>query len=231
MNALEVTFDTPGVHSTVVGDYMTSFFNRVTLETCTSANLCLLAVERHFDRLCQIGILRAEARHSLAKIMRYTDGKTTAFTAEGAVAELLKENYSEIRAVIDALPVTYGGARSCWKPNTQKGNTQVTRVSTSSGGKVKLRIDELGWENIKNYRPASPSTSRESGSNSYTTSTGISSRTPGASPGKDTGTPGKIYDPSPVYTQPIEINPIQIAPIQIIPIINPISPPTLTIGD
>ena len=96
MNALELTFDTPGVHSAVVGDYMTSFFNRVTLETCARGDLRLLALERH-DRLCQIGVLRA-ARRSLADCG--PRGKARgALDDPAGVSEILVESYATIRAV------------------------------------------------------------------------------------------------------------------------------------
>ncbi len=140
MNALELSFDRPNVHSSVVSDYMTAFFSRITLETCSSGALCLFALERHFDRLCQIGVLRAEARRSLARISARILGGS-AFTAQGEDGDQLAQSLVEVRAVVDTFPKAYGDARACGSSGEGQEDAEVSRVTTQSGGSVKLRID------------------------------------------------------------------------------------------
>ena len=228
MNALELTFDTPGVHSAVVGDYMTAFFNRVTLETCASGDLCLFALERHFDRLCQIGVLRAEARRSLARIVAHVEKREGALNDPAGVSEILLESYAAIRAEVDAFPVSYGDARSCGSPAEGNEAVQVTRVTTQSGGSVKLRIDEVGADNLTPLQ-AVQSSSSSSGGGSTGSDDGSNQRRPGST-NDDNQTPGKFADPGTSLTSPGLITPIQ--PIQITPIIiTPISPPIMIIGN
>ena len=228
MNALEFTFDTPGVHSAVVGDYMTAFFNRVTLETCASGDLCLFALERHFDRLCQIGVLRAEARRSLARIVAHVEKREGALNDPAGVSEILLESYAAIRAEVDAFPVSYGDARSCGSPAEGNEAVQVTRVTTQSGGSVKLRIDEVGADNLTPLQ-AVQSSSSSSGGGSTGSDDGSNQRRPGST-NDDNQTPGKFADPGTSLTSPGLITPIQ--PIQITPIIiTPISPPIMIIGN
>ena len=228
MNALEFTFDTPGVHSAVVGDYMTAFFNRVTLETCARGDLCLFALERHFDRLCQIGVLRAEARRSLARIVAHVEKREGALNDPAGVSEILLESYAAIRAEVDAFPVSYGDARSCGSPAEGNEAVQVTRVTTQSGGSVKLRIDEVGADNLTPLQ-AVQSSSSSSGGGSTGSDDGSNQRRPGST-NDDNQTPGKFADPGTSLTSPGLITPIQ--PIQITPIIiTPISPPIMIIGN
>jgi hypothetical protein len=228
MNALELTFDTPGVHSAVVGDYMTAFFNRVTLETCASGDLCLFALERHFDRLCQIGVLRAEARRSLARIVAHVEKREGGLNDPAGVSEILLESHAAIRAEVDAFPVSYGDARSCGSPAEGNEAVQVTRVTTQSGGSVKLRIDEVGADNLTPLQ-AVQSSSSSSGGGSTGSDDSSNQRRPGST-NDDYQTPGKFADPGTSLTSPGLITPIQ--PIQITPIIiNPISPPIMIIGN
>ena len=228
MNALELTFDTPNVHSSVVGDYMTSFSNRVTLETCASGNLCLLALEGHFDRLCQIGVLRAEARRSLARIVAHVEKRAAALNDPAGVSEILVESYAPIRAEVDAFPVAYGDARSCGSPAEGNEAVQLTRVTTQSGGSVKLRIDEVGAENLSPLQ-AAQSSSGGSGGGSTSSDDGSNQRRPGGA-NDDDQPPGKVADPGTTLTSPGLITPIQ--PIVIAPIIiTPISPPIMIIGN
>ena len=236
MSALELTFDTPNAHSSVVGDYMTSFFNRVTLDTCASEGLCVLALERHFDRLCQIGVLRAEARRSLARIMAHVEKRAGALNDLVEVYEILVESYAPIRAEVDAFPVSYGDARSCGVLTEENEAMRVTRVTTLSGGSVKLRIDEVGADNLTPLQAVQWSSS-SSGGRSTSSDDGTNQRRP-ADTNADNQTPGNAVDPGTTLTSPGLITPIQpiqitpIEPIQIAPIIiTPISPPTLTIGN
>ena len=252
MNALELSFDRPNVHSSVVSDYMTAFFSRVTLETCSSGALCLFALERHFDRLCQIGVLRAEARRSLARIVAHVEKRAGALNDPVDVYEILVESYAPIRAEVDAFPVSYGDARSCGLPTEENEAVQVTRVTTQSGGSVKLRIDEVGADNLTPLQAvqwsSSSSGGRSTSSDDGTTQrrpadTNDDNQTPGNTVDPGNQTPGNAVDPGTTLTspglitpiQPIQITPIepiQIAPIQIAPIIiTPISPPTLTVGN
>ena len=228
MNALELTFDTPGVHSAVVGDYMTAFFNRVTLETCASGDLCLFALERHFDRLCQIGVLRAEARRSLARIVAHVEKREGGLNDPAGVSEILLESYAAIRAEVDAFPVSYGDAGSCGSPAEGNEAVQVTRVTTQSGGSVKLRIDEVGADNLTPLQ-AVQSSSSSSGGGSTGSDDSSNQRRPGST-NDDYQTPGKVADPGTALTSPGLITPIQ--PIVITPIIiTPISPPIMIIGN
>ena len=236
MNALELTFDTPEVHSAVVGDYMTSFFNRVTLETCASADLCLYALESHFDRLCQIGVLRAEARRSLARIVTHVEKSAGAINHPTGVAEILLQSYDAIRAEVDAFPVSYGNTRSCGSPAEGNEAVQVTRVTTQSGGSLKLRIDEVGAENITPFQAGQSFSSGSGGG--LTSSNDSSNQRIGAGTNNNDQTPGKASDPKTTNTSPgliMPIQPIQITPIQPIQIptiiINPISSPITIKGD
>ena len=243
MNALELSFERPNVHSSVVSDYMTAFFSRVTLETCSSRALCLFALERHFDRLCQIGVLRAEARRSLARISARIQGGGSAFTAQGEDGDQLAQSLVEVRAAVDTFPKAYGDARACGSSGEGQEDAQVSRVTTLTGGSVKLRIDEVGAENLTPLG-VGHSASGSSGGGSSASGNGESQSKSGSTYG-DNQSPGEASAPgtnltspgltspgltSPGLTSPGLITPIQ--PIQIAPIvISPISPPVMIIGN
>ena len=232
MNALELSFDRPNVHSSVVSDYMTAFFSRVTLETCGSGDLCQFALERHFGRLCQIGVLRAEARRSLARISARILGGS-AFTAQGEDGDQLAQSLVEVRAVVDTFPKAYGDARACGSSGEGQEDAEVSRVTTQSGGSVKLRIDEVGAENLTALGVVQ-SSSGSSGGGSSASGNGESQSKSGSAY-RDNQSPGEASAPgtnltSPGLTSPGLITPIQ--PIQIAPIvISPISPPVMIIGN
>ncbi len=243
MNALELSFDRPNVHSSVVSDYMTAFFSRVTLETCSSGALCLFALERHFDRLCQIGVLRAEARRSLARISARIQGGGSAFTAQGEDGDQLAQSLVEVRAAVDTFPKAYRDARACGSSGVGQGDAQVSRVTTLTGGSVKLRIDEVGAENLTPLGVGQSASGSSGGGNSASGngesqsksgSTYGDNQSPGeaSAPGTNLTSPG-LTSPgltSPGLTSPGLITPIQ--PIQIAPIvISPISPPVMIIGN
>ena len=144
------------------------------------------------------------------------------------VSEILLESYAAIRAEVDAFPVSYGDARSCGSPAEGNEAVQVTRVTTQSGGSVKLRIDEVGADNLTPLQ-AVQSSSSSSGGGSTGSDDGSNQRRPGST-NDDNQTPGKFADPGTSLTSPGLITPIQ--PIQITPIIiNPISPPVMIIGN
>ena len=228
MNALELTFDRPNAHSSVVSDYMTAFFNRVTLEACADGDACLVSVEQHFERLCELGVLRAEARRSLARIVAHVEKRAGALNDPAGVSEILVESYAPLRAEVDAFPVAYGDARSCGSLAEGNEAVQLTRVTTESGGSIKLRIDEVGAENLIPLQAAETSSSG-SGGGSTSSDDGSNQRRPGGA-SDDEQTPGKVADPGTTLTSPGLITPIQ--PIVISPIIiTPISPPVMIIGN
>jgi hypothetical protein len=230
LNALELTFDRPSAHSSVVSDYMTTFFNRVTLEACADGDACLVSIEQHFERLCELGVLRAEARRSLARIVEHIDERA-ALTNQTEVLEKLFEGYNLMRASVDKFPVAYGAARRCDSTQADDGEVQVSRVKTQSGGNLYLRVDRVGAEALTPLR-AVQSPSSGSGSGSAVSSAQDTFGLQGGS-NDNRETPGKVADPGSGFTSPgitvpivpiIPITPIQIVPIQIV---DPISPPTL----
>ena len=230
MNALEFTFDRPAAHSSVVSDYMTVFFNRVTLEACADGDACLVSIDQHFERLCELGVLRAEARRSLARIVEHIDERA-ALTNQTELLEKLLEGYNLMRASVDKFPVAYGETRRCDSTQVDEGEVQVSRVKTQSGGNLYLRIDRVGAEALTPLRSVQ-SPSSGSGSDSAVSSARDTRGQQGGS-NDNTETPGKVADPGSSFTSPgitapnvpiIPITPIQIVPIQIV---DPISPPTL----
>jgi hypothetical protein len=230
MNALKLTFDRPTTHSSVVSDYMTAFFNHVTLETCAGADACLVSIGQHFERLCDLGVLRAEARRSLARIVEHIDERA-GLTNQTEVLEKLFEGYDSMREGVDSFPVTYGEARRCDSMQADQADVQVSRVKTQSGGNLYLRIDRVGAEALTPLQAVQPSFSG-SGNGSTASNAGDTLGQQGGS-SNNRETPGKVADPGTGFTSPgitvpivpiIPITPIQIVPIQIV---DPISPPTL----
>lgn len=239
MNALELSFARPNIHSSVVSDYMTLFFNRVTLDTCRSGSSCVFALQQHFDRLCQIGVLRAEARRSLARIVNHVEKHLDALHDPAGVSEIFLESYTPIRAKVDGFPVVYGDSRTCGTPTGGNETLQGTRLTTQSGGSIKLRIDEIGAENLTLLQAAQSSTGSSSGGRSTSSNDSPNQRLPGST-NDDNQAPGYVTDPGTTLILPELITPnlpIITTPSITTPSITtpntntPISPPVTSIGN
>ena len=196
MEAFGTTFETPDIQSKVASDYMTAFFNLVTLEACNSAIACLSDLKQHFRRLCDIGVLRTDARRSLVQIRTHVDGRDTAFTGKDEFAGQISREIRSVRAIISTFPAYYGATGACGEIPVH--TFQITGMNARSSGGTSV-------ENLTSFQPVrSPSgSSRKSGDGGNRTS-------------NDTDTTGTVSNPG-LVTSPGTITPIQ--PILVSPIL------------